>query len=103
MLSKANKQYETAIKETLQVEYGKEKGKKLFWKVYDQHKVGFKDRHEENVRFITKTIEKVSHSKAFTSKQKLYLYLNQIEMALELAEKIAKKHPSFVKGKEAKS
>ena len=78
-------QYESRIKCEFVKKYGQINGEKYFKIIYEKKDDGFKDVHNINVLFIQKTIEKISSSQAFTFKQKIYSYLTNIQIALEIA------------------
>ncbi len=65
--------------------YNLRDAKEIAHQQYNLLYLAFKKNHNKSVEFILKNLKRNIFSEAFTPQQKLYFYLNLIDMALEIA------------------
>jgi hypothetical protein len=77
--------YETEIKKEFQNALGEVKGQRAFDLIYLTKDIGFEAIHAENITHITRYIERIAKSEAYTAKQTVFTFLLHLEITLELA------------------
>ena len=55
------------------------------WNLVYESKNGFKEHHADNVNYIQRNINRIAFTKAFSTKQKIYSFITQLEIAAEMA------------------
>ena len=55
------------------------------YKLVYESENGFKGFHSDNVNYIQRNIQRIAFTSAFSEKQKIYSFINQLEIATEIA------------------